>query len=188
MEAKSLMKMTGTVEIDETYVGGKVRPAKGVDGRTLKKKANKETVLGMKERGGRLKFLHIKNIQSATLAEAIKQHVSPEVDAVMTDDWAAYPKAFIAAGISGRKHFTINHTAGHYVDGMVYTNGIESAFSLLKRGIMGSFHKISIKHLHRYLSEFEYRFNARKQADRFSLTLSEMMGTAPMPYEALIAE
>ena len=184
MEAKSIMKMTGTVEIDETYVGGKVH-SKGNDGRKIK---NKETVLGMKERDGRLRLMHVNNIQSATLAEAIKENVSPDVDAVITDDHISYPKAFLAAGINGRKHFTINHSAGHYVDGMVYTNGIESAFGLFKRGIIGSFHKVSIKHLHRYLSEFEYRTNARKASDRFSITLREMMSTAPMPYADLIAE
>jgi len=61
------------------------------------------------------------------------------------------------------KHKTLNHSREIWVDGSTTTNGIESAFSLFKRGVIGSFHQISIKHLHRYLSEFETRFNARKQ-------------------------
>ena len=183
MKAQTFEKMTGTVEIDETYVGGKVH-SKGTDGRKIK---NKETVIGLKERGGRLRLQHITDIKAATLAKVIKENVSADVDAVMTDDWMAYPKAFIEAGISGRKHFSINHSKGIYVDGMVYTNGIESAFSLLKRGMVGSFHWVSIKHLHRYLSEFEYRFNARKASDRFSLTLQSMTATETMPYSALTA-
>jgi transposase-like protein len=85
------------------------------------------------------------------------------------------------------KHFTVNHSAKIYVDGNTTTNGIESAFSLFKRGVIGSFHKISIKHLHRYLSEFEARFNARKAGDRFNPTLKAMLGVEPMPYAELTA-
>ncbi|MGI4829440.1 MAG: IS1595 family transposase [Janthinobacterium lividum] len=186
MEAKTFEKMTGTVEIDETYIGGAMHPKGGQDGRKMRYK-NKETVLGMRERGGRLRLKHIPNIQAVTLGKAIKDNVSTDVDAVMTDDNKAYIKAFIEAGINGRKHFAINHSAGKYVDGMVYTNTIESAFSLLKRGVIESFHRISIKHLHRYLSEFEYRFNARKAGDRFSLTVGEMMRTTPMEFKQLTA-
>ena len=72
-------------------------------------------------------------------------------------------------------------------DGNITTNGIESAFSLFKRGVIGSFHKISIKHLHRYLSEFETRFNGRKADDRFEPTLKRMLGVEPMPYADLVA-
>ena len=72
-------------------------------------------------------------------------------------------------------------------DTRIHTNTVESAFSLLKRGLIGSFHRVSIKHLHRYLSEFEFRFNIRKDDDRFSRTLRRMAGIAPMPYVELIA-
>jgi hypothetical protein len=72
--------------------------------------------------------------------------------------------------------------------GDITTNGIESAFSLFKRSVIGSFHKISIKHLHRYLSEFETRFNARKADDRFNPTLRRMLGVEPMSYAELTAE
>ena len=85
----------------------------------------------------------------------------------------------MSAGISGRKHYG----KGWYVDGMIHTNSIESHFGLFKRGVIGSFHRISIKHLHHYLSEFEYHCNARKVADRFSQTLGEMMRTAPTAEE-----
>ncbi len=183
MEAGTFELMDGTVEVDETYVGGKVH-GKGTRGRSLKQK---NVVVGVKQRGGRVRLKHMPDATSESLAAVIKESVDPACDAVMTDDFVAYPKALIKAGIHGSKHYTINHSAGRYVDGMVYTNGIESHFGLLKRGIIGSFHKISIKHLHRYLSEFEFRFNARKNADRFSLTLGEMMGTKPMPYAVLTA-
>jgi len=182
MENNSLEKMTGTVEIDETYMGGKVY-SKGTDGRKIK---NKETVIGMKQRGGKLRFLHIKDITAKSLGEAIAANVSTQVERVMTDDWKAYPRAFMAAGIHGSKHSAINHSQGVYVRGDVTTNGIESAFSLLKRGFVGSFHRMSIDHLHRYLSEFEYRFNERKNPERFEKTLSRMLGVEPMPYAELI--
>ena len=67
------------------------------------------------------------------------------------------------------------------------TNGVESTFSLFKRGVIGNFHKISIRHLHRYLSEFDTRFNARKAKDRFEPTLRAMLGVEPMPYAELIS-
>ena len=82
----------------------------------------------------------------------------------------------------------MNHSQQWVVPGSrIHTNSVESSFSLLKRGLIGSFHRVSIKHLHRYLTEFEYRFNARKAADRFNMTLSNMLGDAPMPYAALTA-
>src|SRR5436189_5249598 len=71
---------------------------------------------------------------------------------------------------------------------MFHTNRIETAFSLLKRGIIGIFHRISIKHLHRYLAEFQYRFNARNDADRFERMVRRLLQTATMQYRQLIAD
>ena len=186
MEAKTFEKMTRIVEIDETYIGGKVRTKDG-SGAKIKTR-DKQVVVGFKERGGNVRLRHVPNAQIETLGKVIKENVSPDVIAVMTDEHPSYPRAFMNAGINGRRHHTINHRQGQYVDGFVWTNGIESHFGLLKRGIVGSFHRVSIKHLHRYLSEFEYRFNARKAADRFSMTLGEMMRTNTMPYSALTQE
>ena len=186
MEAKSIEKMTRIVEIDETYIGGKVRTKDGSEAKI--KTRDKQVVVGFKERGGKVRFKHVPNAQIETLGKVIEENVSPDVIAVMTDEHPSYPRAFMNAGINGRRHHTVNHRQGQYVDGFVWTNGIESHFGLLKRGIIGSFHRVSIKHLHRYLSEFEYRFNARKAPDRFSMTLSEMMRTETMPYSALTKE
>lgn len=186
MEAKSIEKMTRIVEIDETYIGGKVRTKDG-SGAKIETR-DKQVVVGFKERGGKVRFKHVPNAQIETLGKVIEENVSPNVIAVMTDEHPSYPRAFMNAGISGRRHHTVNHRQGQYVDGFVWTNGIESHFGLLKRGIVGSFHRVSIKHLHRYLSEFEYRFNARKATDRFSMTLGEMMRTETMPYSDLTQE
>jgi transposase-like protein len=171
----------GTVEIDETYIGGR-RRAKGIRGRG----GNKDVVMGLRQRGGPLKFVHVKDVKAATIQEVVEKHVSDDVELIMTDDFSSYP--FALRKYSGR-HRRINHSAGYYVaaDG-VHTNTIESAFSLLKRGVIGSFHAVSIKHLHRYLSEFEYRFNARKDDFRFQRTVARMCGTTPMQYRELTAD
>jgi len=84
---------------------------------------------------------------------------------IVTDEWGAYPAAMISAGIHGKKHKTIRHKEKVYVRGDVHTNTVESAFSLLKRGIIGSFHHVSKGHLGRYVDEFAFRYNGRKMTD-----------------------
>jgi len=97
-----------------------------------------------------------------------------------------YPRVF--DGYIASKHETVCHR-DEYVHGIdTHTNTIESAFSLLKRGIMGSFHSISIKHLPRYCSEFEYRFNRRQQPSMFEETLAKMARVKPMPFATLTAD
>ncbi|HUI83107.1 MAG TPA: IS1595 family transposase [Candidatus Binatia bacterium] len=174
----------GTVEIDETYVGGRIRGKGNRAGM-----ANKKVVMGAVQRGGELRLRHVADDTAATFRDFIGENLSPETKRVMTDQHKSYPPALKA--LKPRfmvTHETVNHIAHEYVRGDVTTNSIESAFSLLKRGMIGSFHKVSIKHLHRYLSEFEYRFNARKQPDRFTKTLARMAHTKTMPYCELIAE
>ena len=186
MERGTIEKLDGIVEIDETWIGGRYHGPNGLG--YVNRYSNKDAVLGMKQRDGEVRMIHIENAESKTLATHIGANVSRDVELVMTDEHRAYPKAFIEARIHGSKHKTVNHRKGVYVDGMVTTNGIESVFSLFKRGIVGSYHKVSIKHLHRYLSEFETRFNARKKEDRFEPTLRRMLGIEPMTYAELIAD
>jgi transposase-like protein len=175
-------KLTGVVEVDETYVGGKtVRP---FGGRSAKQK---DIVIGLRERGGRLRLMHADDVKSGTLKQIIEAFVSDDVELIITDDFRSYP---IAVKKFEGKHRTINHSAGYYVTGeggMVHTNTIESAFSLFKRGILGSYHFVSIKHLHRYLAEFEHRFNERKNPERFEYTLRRMVNSEPIQYKELTA-
>ena len=105
----------------------------------------------------------------------------------MTDEFPAYPKAMIGAGIKGGQHKTIRHRDRVYVDGDIYTNTVESAFSLLKRGIMGTWHRISAKHLAAYLDEMTFRFNRRKSHDLFLDTLRHMVTAPALPFEKLTA-
>jgi transposase-like protein len=180
--ADSGSPLTGKVEMDETYIGGKQRGSQRKAGFG---DSNKQIVVGMRQRGGDVRFFHAPNAKAATLAQYIRENISPDVEVIMTDDYRPYLKA-----VGNAKHETVNHSAKEYVrfGTDIHTNTIESAFSLLKRGMIGSFHKVSIKHLHRYLSEFEYRFNARHDADRFTKTLAKMAATPIMPYRELIAE
>ena len=115
----------------------------------------------MIERGGELRLRHVGkgNTTAAQVRPLLHELVDRNVDRVMTDESTIYPFAF--DGYCASKHETIAHKY-EYVRGDVHTNTIESAFSLFKRGVVGSFHRVSHKHLQRYLSEFEYRFNRRK--------------------------
>ncbi|HTC47923.1 MAG TPA: IS1595 family transposase [Candidatus Aquilonibacter sp.] len=173
-------KLSGTVEIDETYIGGKQRGHK-------RQKKNKDVVMGMRERGGDLRLIHIADNSAAVLSKQIVEHINSDVERVITDESSSYPPAMIASGIHGSKHETIRHKEEIYVRGDIHTNTIESAFSLFKRGVVGSFHKVSSKHLQRYLSEFEYRFNRRKAVDIFGEMVANLVGTKPIEYRTLIA-
>jgi hypothetical protein len=175
--------LSGTIEMDETYVGGTMRG----HGSRVAKKA-KQIVIGAIERGGKLRLRHVADVKITTLRGFIDEHVDPNVDRIMTDENRAYPPS-LKPDLSPR-HFTVNHIRAEYVrpGTDITTNSIESAFSLFKRGLNGSFHRVSIKHLHRYLSEFEYRFNARKENAKFERVLNRMLNTDTMQYKQLISD
>ena len=175
----SLGKLSGIVELDETYIGGKQK-GKGV----YYGKKQKQVVVGLRQRKGPLRFIHTKDAKANTLKAIIEEHIGEEVQYIMTDESSASWGALL----NNPKHKVIRHNIGKYVEGIVHTNSIESAFSLLKRGIVGSFHRISIKHLHRYLAEFQYRFNARNDADRFERMVQRLLQTDTMEYKQLIAD
>jgi ISXO2-like transposase domain/Transposase zinc-ribbon domain len=177
-------KLSGTVEIDETYVGGKTIRKK--ERGTQKWQERKAAVVGMIERGGELRLRHVGtgNTTAAQVRPLLHELVDRNVDRVMTDESTIYPFAF--DGFCASKHETIAHKY-EYVRGDVYTNTIESAFSLFKRGVVGSFHRVSHKHLQRYLYEFEFRFNRRTAPDLFRETIANLVGTKPMEYRTLVA-
>jgi transposase-like protein len=171
--------LDGVVEMDETFVGGAKR------GRENRLK-NKEVVIGIKQRDGELRFFHAEDVKSGTLAKYIRENVSKEVQVIMTDEWNAYPKAIRESG-TGAEHKTVNHFAGIYAMGDITTNGIESAFSLLKRGIVGSWHKVSAKHLEAYLDEMTFRFNNRHNPYLFRDTMLKLIEAPVLEYKKLTA-
>jgi len=179
-EAQPQEKMDGTVEVDETYVGGK-KIGWGV---YAGKKA-KEPVIGIRQRGGDLRFFHAEDAKSGTLAQYIKENVSDDVDVIVTDEFAAYPFAMKKAGVATEKHKTIRHKDRVYVDGDIHTNTVESAFSLLKRGIVGTWHRVSAKHLAAYLDEMTWRFNNRKNPYLFRDTVLKLIASDNLEYKRL---
>lgn len=168
--------LDGTIEVDETYIGGK---KKGIG--TGNYRDHKETVIGIIQRGGELKFVHVGNADSKTIREVLQEHVSEDVDVIVTDESVLYNQGLPVTQRSKRQ--TVNHKAEEYVryeNGfMVTTNTVESAFSLFKRGIVGSWHRVSPKHLAAYLNEMTFRFNRRKSHTLFLDTLRHMV-TAPV--------
>jgi len=172
--------LDGKIEMDETYIGGKQQGHEGA-------KKSKEIVIGIRQRGGELRFFHAKDAKSGTLAKYIKANISADVEVMFTDEWAAYPKAMMKSKIHGDKHKTIRHADRIYVEGDTHTNTVESAFSLLKRGIVGTWHRVSAKHLASYLEEMTFRFNRRKNSDLFVDTLRHMVTAPVLTFEKLIA-
>jgi transposase-like protein len=144
----------GTVEADETYVGGKV---KGM-GRAYK--GNKTAVVALVERGGRVRSRAVRNVTGKTLRRVLDDHLDPSAH-LMTDDFRAYRKP----GKRFASHQSVNHSAGEYVRGDAHTNTVEGYFSLLKRGINGTFHHIGHHYLDQYLAEFDFRYNHRAVTD-----------------------
>jgi transposase-like protein len=174
--------MGGTIEMDETYIGGKKRNVSMAEARD-----SKEIVIGLRQRGGELRYFHADDVKSGTLAKFINDNIAEEFDVLMTDDFAAYPSAMKKAGINPAMHQTINHSKKVYVVGNIHTNTIENAFSLLKRGIRGTWHHLSAKHLLSYLDEMTFRFNRRNSDVLFLDTLRHMVTAPVLTFKKLTA-
>ena len=149
--------LKGVVEVDETYIGGKPRSGSGKRGRGTKK----APVMAMVERDGNIFSKPIKNVTAKTLKSAIREAVDKE-SKIITDDFRSY--IGIGKDFKGG-HGVVNHGSGEYVRGNISTNTAESFFALLKRGVNGTFHHISKKHLRRYCNEFSFRWDNRKVTD-----------------------
>jgi len=167
-----------TVEMDETYVGGKRRHVgSGYVG-------NKTMVLGALERGGGVRLRVEKRKKRGdrkVLHGFVGETTKGDTSRIMTDDNPGY------SGIADAdtEHHSVNHSAEEWVRGDVHTNGIEGVWSLFKRSIVGSYHQVSAKHLDRYLEEFEWRFNQRENPFLFRDTLMRLVQTEKMEYKEL---
>jgi transposase-like protein len=140
------------IEADDTYVGGKARNRK-----STAPIPPKEAVMSLVEREGRVRSFHVANVTAATLRPVLTDQIEKSTY-LMTDE----APVFESVGAAFRGHGTVNHSIEEYVrGGFWHTNTVESYFSILKRGIIGTYHHVSPKHLKRYLGEFDFRHNER---------------------------
>ena len=147
------------VEADETYVGGKESNKHASKRRAgMQGGKGKMAVLSLVEREGKIRSFHVANVTAKTLRPIMVKAASRKSN-LMTDQAGVYPS--IGAEFAG--HGVVNHSIGEYVTkgGFVHTNTVEGSFAILKRGVYGTFHSISEAHLHRYLAEFDFRYNSR---------------------------
>ena len=167
--------LTGTVEVDETYVGGKRRHV----GRGYR--GNKVCVIGALQRNGPVRMETLKWADKQKLHEFIHKTTAPDTENIYTDEHPGY------RGIQDEdtRHATVNHSKEEWVHGDIHTNGIESVWSLLKRSIVGAYHKVSVKHLDAYLDELEHRFNNRENKFLFRDTLLMLVKAENLTYQDL---
>ncbi|QEC67249.1 IS1595 family transposase [Panacibacter ginsenosidivorans] len=177
MRDKEPVELNNTCEIDEVWIGGKmknkhksIRNKAHVENRSHTE--NKTGVMGLLERENKVVFKVIDSSKD-TLKGMVRKHVNKDA-VVITDSLISYK----GLDKEYKLHEVVNHLQDEFVKGQYHTNSIEGAFSLLKRGIIGIYHQVSVKHLERYCDEFAFRYNSRKMkdADRFRMSLGQVEG------------
>jgi transposase-like protein len=162
-------KLGGIVEVDETFIGGKAKN-RHIDKRGLHEGTGgvgKIVVVGAVKRKGNVIARVIDNVRASTLEAFVNEAVSNKVSLLCTDQWVGYKhldKRF--------PHGKIDHAKGQYVVGAVHTNTIEGFWSIMKRGVVGTFHKVSRKYMPLYVAEFQFRYNNRTNADIFETAIA----------------
>jgi hypothetical protein len=183
MEQGGGSPFSGTVEMDETFIGGQYDP------RRKRQRWEKQPVFGVLQRGNDIRPSEVRafpvaDVSKTTLVGAVRENVSTDAELVCTDENRAYrwlDAEYKRAIVSHLKKEYAKHVDGKTIS----TNGIENFWSLFKRALVGQFHKVSVKHLGRYLDESVYKFNGRSVKNLFDATVARMAETAPMSWEEL---
>lgn len=170
-------KLLGIVEVDETYIGGKVKTM------DRKKWTNKRLVAGALQRDGQVRFAVVKNQRRNTLHKFVADTVDDNATAIFTDNLHSY------RGVDdyNTEHQSVNHSQGEYVRGQIHVNGIESVWGLVKRSVYGTYHHISPKHLPAYLEERAFVFNNRENPHIFRDTIIGLVQSGNLTFEKLVA-
>ena len=161
MEENNQDYLSGTIEVDETYIGGYH------SGTTGRGSENKIPVVALVQRNGKVRSKKIDKLTGKNLKSYIRENVDKD-STIITDEFPSYK----GLDKEYRNHHVVNHSKKEYARGDVYTNTVEGYFSLLKRGVNGTFHHVSKKHLQRYLSEFDFRYNFRILPDETIATIA----------------
>jgi len=177
--------LVGTVEADETYVGGKgknMHASKRKEFRGARGTVNKSIVFGAKSRDGEIRAQVITGTGACELQSALADTVAKGAT-LYTDNNVGY------RNVQGYTHTSVDHSHGEYVQGDAHTNGIESFWAVFKRGYHGVYHHMSKKHLDRYVDEFTFRFNRRKTGMQnvFTDVVSSIVRGPKLPYKTLTA-
>jgi transposase-like protein len=181
---------SGFVECDEAFIGGKIKWMHEADKRrrrtTRGGSTGKSVVLGAIERGGKVRLRHAgqDHPSKEAIREFIKAKLADETKVICTDEWSGYQ----GVGDDDTIHVTVDHSKKEYVRGLAHTNSLENVWSLFKRSIVGSYHQLSMKHLDRYLDEFEFRFNNRHNPFLFRDTLLRLLQSSKLEYKELTKE
>jgi transposase-like protein len=175
MREVSADRLRGIVEIDETYIGGKWDGQAG-------KFTNKTCVIGAVQRGGQIRLQVIRHPNRYLAEKFIAKETDPTCEAIYTDESPIYDRV----GDADTRHETVRHRDEEWVRGDVHTNTVENVWSLLKRGVIGTYHKLSVKHLDAYLDELEHRFNNRDNQFLFRDTLLKLVKAEKLPYAELV--
>ena len=173
---ENFRKLMGIVEMDETFIGGELGNKHVSERRRLRKEhgnragdVNKTIVAGAVERGGNVVARVVQNVSAEVLQQFVREAVSEKVSLICTDEWRAYD------GLKSEFfHRSVVHKYGQYVIGAIHTQTIEGFWSLVKRGMAGTFHKVSAKYLPLYIAEFQWRYNNRQNADIFGAAVEAM--------------
>jgi transposase-like protein len=163
---EDIEQLAGIVEVDETFVGGKAKnrhiDKRGQGGGTGGIGSGKAVVAGAISRKGNVVARVVANVRADTLTAFVRESVSTKVSLLCTDQWVGYNRLG-----KDYPHAIVDHAKGQYVVGAVHTNTIEGFWSLIKRGMVGTFHKVSHKYLPLYVAEFQFRYNNRQNPDIF---------------------